>query len=89
MFRICARPLTRWRCTRRVFSLARSGPITGTVIVRRSSSMRMVPVVNRTLPGSRRPDLNRGKPTRRPLRVPFLPAFQLARPWARSANPDE
>jgi hypothetical protein len=48
MFRMCARPAARWRCTRRVFSLDRNPPITGTVIVRRLASSRMVPVLNRT-----------------------------------------
>ena len=46
-------------------------------MVRRSASRRMAPVLNRTRPGSRRADLNRGKPTRRPRRVPSLPAFQF------------
>ena len=51
--------------------------MTGTVIVRRSSSRRIVPVVNRTRSGSRRADLNRGKPTRRPDRRPVRLLSQL------------
>ncbi len=49
--------------------------------------MRMVPVVNRTLPGSRL-----GFESRKPAGLcgPVLASFfQLARPWARSVNPDD
>ena len=45
--------------------------------------------MKRTRPGSRRADLNPGKPTRRPSRVPVLLAFQLSSARARSARPDE
>ena len=62
MFRIRARPEPTWRCTRRVFSFDRSPPMTGMVMVRRSGSSRMAPVVNRTRSWSRRADLKRGKP---------------------------
>jgi hypothetical protein len=89
MLRIRARPPTTWRCTRRVFSIDRSLPITGTVMVRRSASRRIAPVLNRTRPGSRRADVNRGKPTRRPARVPVLLACQLSNARARSASPLE
>ena len=67
----------------------RNPPITGSTMVRRSALTRMAPVVNRTRPGSRRADVNRGKPTRRPRRVLFLLAFQLSNARARSAKPDE
>ena len=47
----------------------------------RSASMRMVPVVNRTLGVVRRFDGNRGKPTGRPARLPARESDQL--PGAR------
>ncbi len=89
MLRMLARPAATWRCTRRVFSLDRSAPITGSTIVRRSGSSRIAPVVNRTRPRSRRADLNLGKPTARPPRVLDLLAFQLSNACAISAKPDE
>src|SRR5206468_12067203 len=78
------------RSTRRVFSLHRSPPITGSTMVRRSYSSRIGPVVNRTRPTSRpRADLNVGNPTRQPVRVPFSVADQLSNARARSAKPLE
>lgn len=89
MFKIRASPLDKNRCTLRVFSFECKAPITGSVIVRRSSSMRMVPVVKRTRPVSpRRADLNRGKPTVWPLRRPFFESDQLSRAFTRSAIPE-
>ena len=61
----------------------------GSTIVRRSSSSRIAPVVNRTRPGSRRADVNRGKPTRRPPRAPVpagVPVAQRARQISQTAR---
>jgi hypothetical protein len=73
----------------RVFSFDLSGPITGNVTVRRSSSTLMAPVLNRTRPWSLFLDLNRGNPTFFPLRTPDLDAFQFLRAVHRSAMPLE
>ena len=69
--------------------MARNAPMTGTTMVRRSSSKRIVPVVNRTLGRSVRSDFKRGNPTRRPLRIPALLDFQLFSASTASAIPVE
>jgi len=84
-----ALPLATWRCTRRVFSLDRRPPMTGSTMVRRSGSRRIAPVVNRSRPEPRRRHLNLGKPTLGPLRLPAAEAFQLSSAFTRSAIPDE
>jgi len=81
------RPLASRRSRRRVFSLDRSRPITGTTMWRRSDSRRIAPVVKRTRPRSRWRALNRGNPTRRPPRRPCLAADQLRSAATRSAIP--
>jgi hypothetical protein len=84
-----ALPLTRWRCSLRGLSFALRVPITGSVIVRRSSSRRRAPVVKRTrLASPRRKDANRGKPTRRPVRLPAFEADQFSSAATRSAIPE-
>jgi hypothetical protein len=76
------------RSSRRVFSLARSRPMTGRMRWRWSGSSRIAPVAKRTRPRSRRRALKRGNPTRRPARRPFLARDQLCSAATRSAMPE-
>ena len=62
-------------------------PNRGSTTCLRSGSTRITPVVNRTLGVERRRDLNRGKPIRRPARLPLRESDQLARARAKASRP--
>jgi len=85
--RMRALPFATWRSTRRVFSFDRSVAMTGRVRWRRSGSRRIAPVVKRTRFLARFFDSKRGKPTRRPLRVPCLDADRFCNARTASAIP--
>ena len=85
--RIRAFPARVSRSRRRVFSFDRNRPIRGRVIVARSGSTRIAPVVNRIRLRALCLASNRGNPTRAPLRVPFLESDQFFRAVAASAIP--
>ncbi len=84
-----ALPARTRRSRRRVLSNERSVPTTGRVMVRRSGSTRMTPVVERTLAWSFLLDRHLGKPTFRPFLVPDFESFQFLRAVHRSAMPVE
>src|ERR1035437_7301554 len=87
--RMRALPVRTSRSRRRVFSFDRRVPTTGKVMVRRSGSTRMTPVVKRTLAWSFLLDRNLGNPTFLPLRFPALESDQFLRATHRSAIPVE
>ena len=61
-----------------MFSIGRRAPTTGKVMVRRSGSTRMTPVVKRTLAWSFLADRNFGNPTLLPLRLPDVESDQFS-----------
>lgn len=73
--RMRAVPAARRRARRPVCSAVRTSPTLGRVLWRPSASTRMAPVVKRIDGVARSRFLNRGKPTRRPLRAPFFDAL--------------
>jgi hypothetical protein len=70
-----------------VLSFDRKAPTTGRMIVRRSASTLIAPVVNRTLARSVLLDRNAGNPTLRPWRFPARESDQFLSAAHRSAIP--
>jgi hypothetical protein len=85
--RIRAVPPARRRWSLRVFSWVRIVPSRGRVTWRRPGSIRITPVVNRTVGVLLRRDLNRGNPIFGPVRLPVRDSFQLPSARARASRP--